>query len=87
VVAVAEKEFSFKGKGLTITCHEGTAGRGMGLLIFNLDSRWGWVVYVMSLPLYPWKRAQVPIVQEAGGAQELVYMGVEKRKSLALTMV
>jgi len=42
---------------------------------------------VMSLPLYPWNRAQVPIVQEAGGAQELVWMGVEKKKSLALTMV
>lgn len=36
---------------------------------------------------YPWNRAQVPIVQEAEGAQELVWVGVEKRESLALTMV
>jgi len=87
VVAVAEKEFSFNGKGLPITCHEGTAGRDMGLHILNLGTRWGWVVCVTSLPPYLWNRAQVPIVQEAGGAQELVWVGVEKRKSLALTMV
>jgi len=59
----------------------------MGLLILNLGSRWRWVVCVVSLPLYSWNRAQVHIVQEAGGAQELVWMGVEKRKALALTVV
>jgi hypothetical protein len=64
---VVEKEFSFKGKGLPITCHEGTAGGGMDLLILHHGSCCGWVVCVMSVPLYPWNRAQVLIVQEAGG--------------------
>ena len=31
----------------------------------------------MPLPLYPWERDPVPILQEAGWAPELVLMGAE----------
>lgn len=79
MIAVAEKDFSFKCKGLPITCHEGIPGRGMSLLILNLHCR-DWLVCVMSLPLYSWNRAQVPIVQEAGGAPSTGLDGCGDRK-------
>jgi len=37
--------------------------------------------------LYPCGRAPLPIVKEAGWASEPVWMGLEKRKSLAPTLI
>jgi hypothetical protein len=43
---------------------------------FNLDTRWGWVVKAMARLLCPWEDT-IPIVQQAGWAPRLVWMGSE----------
>jgi hypothetical protein len=40
----------------------------IALLMFNLDTRCGWMVNATPCPIYLWERALVPIVQEAGWA-------------------
>jgi hypothetical protein len=40
--------------------------RDIALLIFNLGTRWVWVVIATPRPLYSQERDRVPIVQEAG---------------------
>jgi hypothetical protein len=57
------------------------------ILIVNLGSRRGWVVNATPRPLYPWERAPVPIVEEAGWETASFWTGVERRKSLAPTGV
>ena len=61
--------------------------RGTALFILNFGARWSWTVIATPRPLYPWKRALVPIVQEAGWAPGPVRKYVEKIKSLATTGV
>ena len=41
---------------------------GSAPFIHNLSARWEWVVNATPRLLYPWERAPVPIVQEAGWA-------------------
>jgi catalase len=36
--------------------------RGIALLFFTFDARWGWVVNVTPQPLYPRELNPVPIV-------------------------
>jgi hypothetical protein len=57
------------------------------LLMVKLNTGWRCVVSAMPWPLYSIERDSVPIVQEAGWAPGLVWVGVEKRKSLATTRV
>ena len=45
--------------------------------LFNLGARWGWEVNVMPQLLYLWERNLVPIVQEAGWASWLLWIGAE----------
>jgi len=52
-------------------------GRGISLPILNCSTSWGWVVSTMPWLPYPWERDALSIVQEAGWASGLVWMGLE----------
>ena len=52
-------------------------GRGITVLLHNLGTRRVWVVSTMPRPLRLLERDPVPIVQEAGWAAGLIWMGVE----------
>jgi len=52
-------------------------GRDIALPIHNLSTRRVWVISTTPQPLYPLERDPVHIVQEAGWATGLVWMGVE----------
>jgi hypothetical protein len=52
------------------------------LFMVKLSTGWRCVDSAMPWPLYSLERDLVPIVQEAGWAPELVWVGVVKRKSL-----
>jgi len=67
--------------------HAKRGSRSIALLILNLSSGWGWVVRVAPQLLYPHKSVIVLILQEGGCAPEMVWMGVEKRKSCTPTSV
>ena len=51
--------------------------RGIALLFFHLDARWGWVVSATPRSLYPREKDPVPTVQEAGWAPEPVWTGAD----------
>jgi len=40
-------------------------------------TRWGRVVNTTPQPLYPWERDPVPIVQRAGWASGMIWMGAK----------
>jgi len=62
-------------------------GTGLALYIFSLGGRRGWMVNTLPWPLCRTERALVHAVEEAEWAQEIIWMGGEKRKYLAPTRV
>jgi hypothetical protein len=56
--------FTLTGQKIKVTLEQAKKARGerRGIaLLFNLSTRWGWVVATPRL-LYPWERDPVPIV-------------------------
>jgi hypothetical protein len=66
-----------EGKGLAVTCHEGTEEYRCISSHSYLGDRWGWVVNSMSPQLYPLEGAPIPIVQEVGWAPVSIWKGTE----------
>ena len=56
--------------------------RGIAPLIFNLDSRWKWLVVLTRGPIYSWERTFVQIEYGAGLTQGSVWEFWKKCKLL-----
>jgi len=67
---------------MKFTLEEAMKAQGKGVQIylysfFNLNARLGWVDNATHQPLYLWTQDLVPIVQEAGWAPGMVWIGGE----------